>query len=349
MRPLSTLLPVFLAVLFPFGCADTEIVLEPEGSLELLQSFQVTGTASGTPRQPAVLTPEGIVILHHDDRLVTDAATLYDLETREEKRTYQVYIFSQIFNQQAVAISPDGKSLAVAATFQGYGSGVAVWDIDQPLIDPSPMQGPEKEEISCLRYNGDGTRLALGGPFGVILWEMGPARRKYVLEKPYFSSVTAVEFSPTGDTILSSPPGYWNIPEKRLVEDFSQTRGRFMGGAFIDGGRKVIAGGKDLVLFERDRQEPLGTLHHYSIADSFGEQEMTSDHINCVAASPDGTLMAAADFGGGVRIYRTDNGALVAAETVSQEITGLDFSLFDSRLLVGWTSSGAIHVWRIHQ
>lgn len=348
MRPLSTVLPIFLAVLFPFGCADTELVVEPEGSLELLQSFHVTGTASGTPGQPAVLTPEGIVILHHDDHLVTDAATLYDLETGKEKRTYQVYIFSRLFNQQAVAISPDGKSLAVAATFQEYGSGVAVWDIDQPLIDPNPMKGPEKD-IVCLRYNSDGTRLALGGSFGVILWETGSVRREYVLQKPYFSSVTAVEFSPTGDTLLSSPPGYWSIPEKKLVEDFSQTRGRFTGAAFIDGGRKVIAGGKDLVLFERDRQEPLGNLHHYDIDNEFGEQEITSKYIGCVAASPDGKLMAAADFGGGIRIYRTDNGALVGAGTVSGEITGLDFSLFDSQLLVGWTSSGAIHVWRIHQ
>ncbi|MFG1654492.1 WD40 repeat domain-containing serine/threonine protein kinase [Micromonospora sp. NPDC049275] len=140
----------------------------------------------------------------------------------------------------AVAFSPDGATLASAAT--GI-VAITLWDVATETRLPA-LTG-HREDVTTLAFSPDGKTLASGGRDGVVkLWDVATRQNTATLPFGEYDTVNQVLFSPGGDSIAAVGSGdvkVWPMaslgkPAQLSAEDIDVTMIRF-----TQDGRVVVA------------------------------------------------------------------------------------------------------------
>jgi hypothetical protein len=208
------------------------------------------------------------------------------------------------FGVEAVAFSPDGKSLATgeiagtvlwnAATWRGttafgYGSSLA----------------NEVAEVNAVAFSPRGTTLATGGSLGsTVLWNTATGRSIATLSDPASGSshgVAAVAFSPSGKLLATGDDDartyLWNVATRQRTATLSDpAAGADYAGvaalAFSPDGKTLAVGDQD------------GNTYLWNVATGHRTAELVDGQsIGGVAFSPDGGTLATGDADGAVYLW----------------------------------------------
>jgi WD40 repeat protein len=245
----------------------------------------------------------------------------------------------------AVALSPDGKWLAVA-TIEGDGRSIALWDLEArkavhtwPVAftsQPGLAFSPDGKQLACAAW----VRKAKGQGGQLTVYAVTERKEAYAV--PHVAGPVA--FSPDGRRLAV-------LGGNRVVKLLDATGGRELatlvpggeeiyGLAFHPAGRLLATAGSDgaVRLWDTQIAAPVRVLHHGRPAGS-------------VAFSPDGVILAVTDKfvggsrpGGLVRVWQLRDPDLLTIRVPGKAVRSLDFTR-DGQRLVTAQDDGAVVVW----
>jgi WD40 repeat protein len=215
--------------------------------------------------------------------------TLWDTTTRR----VQASLSDDADIGDAVAYSPDGRSLTTAGT---YGHSIQVWDPITRRVrttverDPIPPSGG----ASVIAYSPDGRILATGGD-GVVLWNTHTWHPIATLASR--SEVNAIAYSPDGRTLVTGgrrdgTVQVWDATTRHLRATLTGHTDRVSEIAFSPDGRTLATGSWD------------GTVRLWDTATRRTRAILTghTGPVMTMALSPDGRTLAAGSDNG-VRLW----------------------------------------------
>jgi WD40 repeat protein len=197
---------------------------------------------------------------------------------------------------EAVAVSPDGKTVATATGTEI----VTFWDaasheVRLRLRDTS-------EAVRTLAFSPDGTTLATGGDQKTVrLWHLDTLRERAVLT-PHTGSITCLAFSPDGQTLASGSRDasvtLWDVAKAAERTTLARHTSGVTCLAFSPDGKSLATGSLDWTVKVWD--VPSGRVR-YTI-------DKHADTIVSVAFSPDGRILASASRDGLAHLWDATNG-----------------------------------------
>jgi len=240
----------------------------------------------------------------------------------------------------ALAVSPDGKLLAVATANQ-----VALWDLttQQPLTVVSNGASAPLAFVSTNGLLAMGFPDAAGQP-GIALWDVKAG--KVVKRLAHKARVRSLDVSPDG-TMLATFDNQGSVQVidrvyERILTNFSVSQPRYIGATVVvfspDGKRLAI--GEDygrIQLLDRETWTLLPITNQLGVA------------VTALAFSPDSSLLAAGyGYGRGtIRLWDPDTGALRAQLTNHTfDVTALAFTP-DGTQLASASQDMTIRIWNV--
>jgi WD40 repeat protein len=199
----------------------------------------------------------------------------------------------------AVAVSPDGKTLATAHEDDRNPKHsesakpliVLLWDGQGQ--EPIANLGPHRW-LSSLAFSPDGRLLAAGIHSGVKLWDVETRKEKVLLPGHGESSVHCVAFSLDGQSLATGGGdgliNFWDLKtEKPIGKPSKGHSGAVKSIAFDQSGKTLASGSADgtAKLWNLETAKELTTVSRHAGA------------VNAVAFSPDGRVLATGGFGNG--------------------------------------------------
>jgi WD40 repeat protein len=196
------------------------------------------------------------------------------------------------YSVQAVAFSPDGRTLATAAGLLGHGGEVKLWDVATWRaggVNP-PVRvtlSGHTDAVYAVAFSPDSGTLATGGADGTgRLWDVASGRER--TRWPKRGRVLAVAFAPDGRTLASAPAGgpvlVWDVltGQERLILE-----GCYPAVAFAPDGQTLATGSPDggVQLWDLATGQPRAVL---------GER---GQWVHCVAFACDSQTLAVAYHG----------------------------------------------------
>jgi WD40 repeat protein len=172
---------------------------------------------------------------------------------------------------RAIAISPDGRRLAIAVA---AGDGVAVRLLDAADGRQNGVLGSQPGAVQGLAFSPDGKRLVGSGPSAHV-WDMEANR-----EVAAFDGITGpVSFSPDGACLVrrEGSPGVWDAGTGAEMVTLAERRKAFPGGRTVE---------------TRDEQHSL--LYDVATGQPILEWPYA---VSCQAFSPDGRRLVVASDG----------------------------------------------------
>ena len=208
----------------------------------------------------------------------------------------------------SVAFSPDGSLLATGSLFSPAQENTAqlrLWRVDNGALH---RQMAVKSVLS-VAFSPDGSILASGSSDGIRLWHVGDGR---LLRQFGIKQADNVAFSPDGRLLASFSRGeveLWRVEDGRLLRRLGKRLKAYSTSsiAFSPDGSLLATGGiKDAQLWSvrngilvRELKETL-PMWDRLIGGTF-------PYLNCVAFSPDGSLLAVS-ASDGVQLWSVSNG-----------------------------------------
>ncbi|MFF5284866.1 AAA family ATPase [Streptomyces sp. NPDC013171] len=315
--------------------------------------------ADGDRRTNAWLSPDGTVLVRSSE--AAPGLQLWDLTDPARPRPYGEPVDDRAAPVDKVAFSRDGTVMATAArTTKEH--PVTLWDIRRRQ-DPRPLGrlAPAlPESVSSLALSADGRTLALGGLYGIGMWNVGdPARPRPAGELTRFLLDGRAVFAPRGATLAtigSRDTGLqlWDVRDIDHPQRIDRlTAGQDDGAmAFAPDGRGAASGSGDgvITLWNLER-----TGHPRAFGppfvDSTGSYQTGTGFrfIDALALSGDGTMLATGARDGAVALWETGDPARprrLAALTghTGREVRAVAFAP-DGRTLATADFEGTVILW----
>lgn len=183
-----------------------------------------------------------------------------------------------------IALSPDGKTLAVAGSFN-----ILVFDLgnlETPLFE---LKG--QESLSRVAFSPDGQTLASAGSSfdGTIwLWDMAKGGVKRLVLEGHTEAIYSIAFSPDGTLLASASRDksvrMWDVQTGKELFFSLAHNNEVHSVAFSPDGATLVSGGMD------------GKIRLWDVKS--GQEKTAMDahpiQVDCLAFSPDGMLLASA-------------------------------------------------------
>ena len=241
-------------------------------------------------------------------------------------------------NVTAVAVSPDGRSIASAAA----DGSVRLWDAASG--QPVHTLAGHSEKACAVAFSPDSRRLAsTGEDQQVRVWNVATGKQLFSLRGPAddvrsFRPVLSVAFDPLGRWIVSSYSDSiqtWDAETGKPIRTLGQHAGPVLSVAVGPDGRWIVTGSKDASAKIWDVETGLAT------------QTLTghSGPVQAVAAGPGGRLVATASADGTLKIWNTETGSnpVTIREHVGF-VNGVAFTS-DGRYVVSAGEDTTLRMW----
>lgn len=247
---------------------------------------------------------------------------------------------------RSMALSPDGKKLAVIRGTKGERDKVTIWDVKtRKLAEEWECAGEKPEEASgsIIAYSPDGKQLAVSTHHELELWDI--ARKTIAQRFPLRARRTDViaAFFPEGrEMIVHALPDRWvdrkDISTGKRVGDAAYG-GTYRAALSADGDTLAVwqagAGGAAVGFFNARK----GT---YRRDNGF---RFETGGVNQLSISPDNKLLAVACGEAKVHVLAVEKKAWLARFSIERaKSTSVGFSS-DSKALAAGTSDGRIFIW----
>ena len=273
---------------------------------------------------------------------------------------FDVLLEGENFAASTVALSPDGKLLAVG---NGEREGPAVKLFDVATRNEVAALKGDGRGTGTVIFTPDGKRLVKAGPRGVWLWDLSSAAEPvpFIAEQRN-TSEPVVALSPDGKTLAArfqpnreahepepprSPLTLWDVASGTKVGELPAPARH---AAFSRDGR--------LLVISHEREEVVSLWDVTTPRELFKVSPHPS-YIRALALSPDAKLIAVGYFDGTLKLLKVGEDSVTplttlsghghgASHTVGQgkEITSLSFTA-DGRLLVSGGGDGTAKTWDI--
>jgi eukaryotic-like serine/threonine-protein kinase len=243
-------------------------------------------------------------------------------------------------DENSVAFSPDGKTLAAGAvTGRTYVWDVATGKLAATLTDPS------SKGVESVAFSPDGKTLAAGDFNGrTYLWNVATGTLAATLTDPSSKGVESVAFSPDGKTLaagdFNGSTDLWNVATGKLAATPTDSRSQGVDSvAFSPDGTTLAAG-------DFNGSTDLWNLATGKLAVTLIDP--SSRGVDSVAFSPDGTTLAAGDGNGSTDLWNVATGKLAATLTDprSLAVNSVAFGPNGKTLATG-DGSGGVYLWHI--
>jgi WD40 repeat protein len=240
-------LPLTVALLWTL-CALTHLPAQAQNPADyptepILQTE--TGMHTAPIKRIAVDRAEQFLVSGSDDKTVR----VWDLASGRLLRTLRVPLGAgSVGKIYAVAISPDGQSIAVGG-YTGPSSGKnndIIYIFDRASGELRQRIAGLQNVINHLAYSPDGRHLAavFGGANGLRVYETG-TYREVAQDREYGDSAYWVAFDPSGKLVSTSDDGYLRLHDSAFqLRRKVQTPGRKLpfAAAFSPDGRHIAVG-----------------------------------------------------------------------------------------------------------
>ena len=259
---------------------------------------------------------------------------VWDVERGRERRRLR----SQFGDTRHLALSPDGKTLAVT----GMSSRVALWDITtgKPLDAKLGSQGA----VYVVAISPDGKQVATAGCDGVVrLWDRQSARELQSF-RAHERQMFGLCFSPDGKRLATSgayqPARLWDLAESKEIRSFSGSTQVVLGVNNV----RYSPDGQRLALASND-----GTLQLANVATGKIEKVLSKGSVDRLAFSPDGRLLAGGGFdrklhvwdvASGKELWSAEHANAVVAVTFPSDGKLIVTGTWDSEVVVRETATG---------
>ncbi|MBC7349684.1 MAG: WD40 repeat domain-containing protein [Candidatus Aminicenantes bacterium] len=199
---------------------------------------------------------------------------------------------------------------------------------------------PGKGRVEAIGFNRDGSLLAMGGPNGIVLWNLNSGKTALLSFPTKFNSFPAeFDFSPDGKT-LASVMGHeaivlWDLSNlsSRLLE-----KSTIFNIAFSPDGNFFATGsnGQGVNLWDATRNKKIASF-----------QKIKSASYSGIKFSPDGKYIAAIRNSESVVLLTSNNGAVIKTFSGHQPYLTSHAISPDGKLLVTGGDDKKIIIWEI--
>jgi hypothetical protein len=201
----------------------------------------------------------------------------------------------------AVAISPDGKSIIAAGGRSGQFGFVTVWDLKTKTAR-FDLRG-HTDAILASSLSPDGKLLATSSYDRMIkLWDLTEGREQATL-KEHTDAVNAVAFSADGKRLVSGGSDrtvkVWDVKTGKRLVSFPDSTGEVYSVAFSNDGNRVFGGGSDRSIRAWDLKEQGGAIA--------GSVFAHSAPLLRLVISPDGKRIVSTSEDKSVKIWEIAN------------------------------------------
>jgi WD40 repeat protein len=185
---------------------------------------------------------------------------------------------------QAVAFSPDGKTIALGSFGR---KTIRLWNV---LTGRNCTTLYAPADVHCLAFSPNGKKLAAGTLSAIMLWDL-PAAKKRATLSGHVGNVLSVAFSRGGKLLASGSDDItiklWDVATGKNIATLYEHVGTVFSVAFSPDGRTLAS----------------GSLHTIALWDTATGRRIVSfrghdgRRVVCVAYSPDGHILASAAEG----------------------------------------------------
>lgn len=266
-------------------------------------------------------------------------------------------LFGHSDTVQAVAISPDGRTLATGS----IDKTIKLWNFEREE-EMATIEG-HSDGVMDLDFSPDGQVLAscanMAFGDGIIkLWNVKTQKLiKALGRSPWSLRVSSIAFSPDGTTLASgdifADVKLWYLDKKTKFHTLKKHGWDVWSLVFSSDGNTLVSGGMDgaIQVWNWRSKKLLRTLNRPSdLLESLVAWFDSSVGLVCsVAITPDSKTVASGDSDGLIKLWDIDSGRLLRTLT---EHTDTVYSLAfnpDGKILASGSGDGTIKIWDFNQ
>jgi WD40 repeat protein len=242
--------------------------------------------------------------------------------------------FRQGTDIHAVAISPDGKTIASA----GSPTAIHLWDAATGKCIRR-LEGSEYPVYS-LAFLPDGKTLISAGPHeSILFWDLAAGKR----ERSLGNNVSLLAIAPDGKTIAfveqRSVVRVWDLASDKQLHQLPQHKGQIHALAFSPDGATLAWGGVN------DGEHIQLYLADVKTGKEVRRCQADGSWVRFVAFSPDGKTLASTGITQPIRLWEVATGKEVRQLGQREDYLGPIVYSLDGKTLISGYHNGAIAVW----